>query len=107
MPNKGRENCMEILKVSSKSNPNLVAGALAAVLRESSHAELQAVGAGAVNQAVKAIAITRSFIADEGLDLICVPSFSDVNIDGVGKTAIRIAVSSSAAPTGDIGVSKE
>ncbi len=98
---------MEILKVSSKSNPNLVAGALAAVLRESSHAELQAVGAGAVNQAVKAIAITRSFIADEGLDLICVPSFSDVNIDGVDKTAIRIAVSSTVPVDGNIGVSKE
>ena len=98
---------MEILKVSSKSNPNLVAGALAAVLRESSHAELQAVGAGAVNQAVKAIAITRSFIADEGLDLICVPSFSDVNIDGVDKTAIRIDVSSTVPVDGNIGVSKE
>ncbi len=85
---------MEILKVSSKSNPNLVAGALAAVIRENAHAELQAVGAGAVNQAIKAIAIARSFLEEDHLDLVCVPSFSDVNIDGIDKTAIRITVTS-------------
>lgn len=66
---------MEILRVSTKSNPNSVAGALAGVLREEGSAELQAVGAGALNQAVKAVAIARGFVAPSGIDLVCVPSF--------------------------------
>jgi stage V sporulation protein S len=83
---------MEILKVSSKSNPNSVAGALAGVLRERGTAEIQAIGAGAINQAVKAIAISRGFVAPSGMDLICIPAFTDVEIDGEERTAIKLIV---------------
>ncbi|HEX5275626.1 MAG TPA: stage V sporulation protein S [Candidatus Rubrimentiphilum sp.] len=80
-----------VLKVSAKSNPNSVAGALAAVLRERSGVELQAVGAGAINQAVKAIAIARSYLAGQ-MDLSCVPSFIDVQIDGNERTGISLRI---------------
>lgn len=83
---------MEILKVSAQSQPKSVAGALAAILREKSTAELQAVGAGAVNQAVKAIAITRGFVAPNGIDLVVVPAFSEIMIDGEDRTAIKFLV---------------
>lgn len=83
---------MEALKVSSKSNPNSVAGALAGVLREKGSAEIQAIGAGALNQAVKAIAIARGFVAPSGMDLVCVPAFTDINIEGDQKTAIKLIV---------------
>ena len=83
---------MELLKVSSKSNPNAVAGALAGVIREKGRAEMQAVGAGALNQAIKAVAIARGFVAPSGIDLVCVPAFIDVEIDGAEKTAIRLLV---------------
>ena len=83
---------MEILKVSARSNPNSVAGALAGVIREQGAAELQTVGAGALNQSVKAIAIARGFLAPTGVDIICVPSFADIEIDGEERTAIRILV---------------
>ena len=85
---------MEVLKVSSKSNPNSVAGALAGVLREKGSAEIQAIGAGALNQAIKSIAIARGFVAPSGLDLICVPAFTDIEIDGEQKTAIKLIVES-------------
>lgn len=83
---------MEVLKVSAQSQPKSVAGALAAVLRERAVAELQAVGAGAVNQAVKAIAITRGFVAPNGIDLVVVPAFAEIDIDGEERTAIRFIV---------------
>lgn len=83
---------MDILKVSAQSQPKSVAGALAAILRENSTAELQAVGAGAVNQAVKAIAITRGFVAPNGIDLVVVPAFSEIVIDGEDRTAIKFRV---------------
>ena len=83
---------MEVLKVSSKSNPNSVAGALAGVLREKGSAEIQAIGAGALNQAVKAIAIARGFVAPSGMDLVCVPAVTDINIEGDQKTAIKLIV---------------
>ena len=83
---------MEVLKVSSKSNPNSVAGDLAGVLREKGSAEIQAIGAGALNQAVKAIAIARGFVAPSGMDLVCVPAFTDINIEGDQKTAIKLIV---------------
>ncbi|MFR2389600.1 stage V sporulation protein S, partial [Intestinibacter bartlettii] len=76
----------------SKSNPNSVAGALAGVLREKGSAEIQAIGAGALNQAVKAIAIARGFVAPSGMDLVCVPAFTDINIEGDQKTAIKLIV---------------
>jgi stage V sporulation protein S len=80
------------LKVSAQSNPNSVAGALAGVLRERATAELQAIGAGATNQAVKAIAIARSYLHAAGFDLVCVPEFTDVEIDGKERTAMRLLV---------------
>ena len=83
---------MEVLKVSSKSNPNSCAGALAGVLRQHGAVEVQVVGAGALNQAVKAVAIARGFVADSGLDLVCVPTFADIEIDGESRTAIRLLV---------------
>jgi stage V sporulation protein S len=83
---------MEILKVSAKSNPNSVAGALAGVLRERGAAEIQAIGAGALNQAVKAVAIARGFVAPSGMDLICIPAFTDIMIDGEERTAIKLIV---------------
>ena len=83
---------MEVLRVSAKSNPNSVAGALAGVLRERGTAEIQAIGAGAINQAVKAIAIARGFVAPSGMDLVCVPAFTDIIIDGEERTAIRFIV---------------
>lgn len=83
---------MEVLKVSSKSNPNSVAGALAGVIREHGAAEIQAVGAGAINQSIKAIAIARGFVSPSGIDLICIPAFSDITIDGEERTAIKLIV---------------
>ncbi len=83
---------MEILKVSAQSQPKAVAGALAAVLRERATAELQAVGAGAVNQAVKAIAITRGFVAPNGIDLVVIPAFAEIMIEGEERTAIKFIV---------------
>ena len=83
---------MEILKVSSKSNSNSVAGALTNVLREQSSVEIQAVGAGALNQAIKAIAIARGFVAPSGKNLYCIPSFASINIDGEERTAIKLVV---------------
>lgn len=85
---------MEILKVSSKSNPNSVAGALAGVLRESGSVEIQAIGAGALNQAIKSIAIARGFVAPSGKDLVCIPAFTEVQIDGEERTAIKLIVES-------------
>ena len=83
---------MEILKVSSKSNPNSVAGALTNVLREKDSVEIQAVGAGALNQAIKAIAIARGFVAPSGKNLYCIPSFASIIIDNDEKTAIKLVV---------------
>ncbi len=83
---------MEVLKVSARSNPNSVAGALAGVLRESGSAEMQAIGAGAINQAVKAVAIARGFVAPGGVDLVCIPAFTDIQIAGEERTAIKLIV---------------
>ena len=85
---------MEILKVGTKSNPNSVAGALANVFREKGIVEVQAVGAGALNQAIKAIAIARGFVAPSGKSLVCIPAFSNIQIDGEERTAIKLIVES-------------
>jgi stage V sporulation protein S len=79
-----------VLKVSSKSNPNSVAGAIAGVLRETGYTEIQAIGAGALNQAIKAIAIARGFVAPGGMDLVFVPAFVDVLINNENRTAIKL-----------------
>jgi stage V sporulation protein S len=86
------------LKVSAKSNPNSVAGALAAVLRQRDHVEIQAVGAGAINQAIKAVAIARTYLKGSGIDLTCVPAFIDVEINGNERTGISLAVERKTAP---------
>ena len=86
---------MEILKVSSKSDANKVAGALANVLKDKKTVEIQAIGAGALNQAVKGIAIARGFVAPSGKNLICIPAFSDIIIDGEERTAIKLIVEAS------------
>jgi stage V sporulation protein S len=83
---------VEVLKVSSKSNPNSVAGAMAGVVRQSGSVEVQVVGAGALNQAIKAVAIARGYVASSGTDLTCVPAFADIEIDGHSRTAIRLLV---------------
>ena len=83
---------MEILKVSAKSNPNSVAGALAGVMREKGGAEIQAIGAGALNQAIKSVVIARGFVAPGGIDLVCVPAFTDIQIEGEERTAIKLIV---------------
>ena len=83
---------METLKVSSKSNPNSVAGALANAFREKGTVEIQAVGAGALNQAIKAVIIARGYVAPMGYNLSIVPSFSDVTINGMDKTAIKLLI---------------
>ena len=77
---------MEVLKISSKSNPNSVAGAIAGLVKESSKAEMQAIGAGALNQAIKAVAIARGFVAPSGVDLVCVPAFAEVEVEGEDRT---------------------
>ena len=83
---------MEILKVSSKSNPNSVAGALANILKERDTVEIQAIGAWALNQSVKAIIICRGFLAPSGKNLVCVPAFADIKIDNEERTAIKLIV---------------
>jgi stage V sporulation protein S len=80
------------LKVSAKSNPNAVAGALAAVMRERDVAEIQAVGAGAINQAVKAVAIARSYLKESDIDVVCIPSFITVAISDRERTGISLVV---------------
>lgn len=83
---------MEILKVSARSVPNSVAGAIAGVIREKGAVEVQAVGAGASNQAVKAVAIARGYLAPSGIDLVCIPAFANVVIDEEERTAIKLIV---------------
>ena len=85
---------MEVLKISSKSNPNSVAGAIAGLVKENDKAEMQAIGAGALNQAIKAIAIARGFVAPSGVDLVCVPAFAEVQVEGEDRTGIKILVES-------------
>ncbi|GMQ64524.1 MULTISPECIES: stage V sporulation protein S [Vallitalea] len=85
---------MEVLKVAAKSNPNSVAGALANTIREQGGAELQAIGAGALNQAIKAIIIARGYVAPSGIDLVCIPAFTDIDINGEERTAIKLIVQS-------------
>jgi stage V sporulation protein S len=82
----------EVLKVSTRSRPSAVAGAIAGVIRDSGVAEVQSIGAGATNQAIKAVAIARSYLSEEGVDIVCTPSFIDVSIDDEERTAIRLLV---------------
>lgn len=81
---------MEVLKVSAHSVPTSVAGAIAGVVRDRNVVEIQAVGAGATNQAVKSIAVARGYLAPIGIDLVCIPAFASVVIDGEERTAIKL-----------------
>ena len=85
---------MDILRISSNSNPKSVAGAIAAMLRTGTAVELHAIGAGAVNQSVKAIAIAREYVGSEGIDPICIPSFVKIEIGGEERTALKLSVCS-------------
>lgn len=89
---RGGSKKMDVLKVSAKSTPNSVAGALAGVIREHGSAEIQAIGAGALNQSIKAVAIARGFVAPSGIDLVCIPAFTDIEIDGEERTAIKLII---------------
>ncbi|MCS7050564.1 MAG: stage V sporulation protein S [Thermomicrobium sp.] len=82
----------EVLKVSARSRPSAVAGAIAGVVREVGRAEVQAIGAGAANQAIKAVAIARDYLAESGIDAVCLPSFITVSIGNEDRTAIRLIV---------------
>ncbi len=82
----------EILKISSKSNPNAVAGAIAGMIKEKGRVEMQAIGAGALNQSMKAVAVARSYVAASGIDLVCVPAFCIVKVEGEDKTGMKIIV---------------
>jgi stage V sporulation protein S len=88
-PSEGRPS---ILKVSARSRPSSVAGAIAGVVRETGRAEVQAIGAGATNQAVKAVAIARSYLQEDGIDIVCIPGFVEVMIEQEERTAIRLIV---------------
>ncbi|MGC8781420.1 MAG: stage V sporulation protein S [Anaerolineae bacterium] len=83
---------MEVIKVSAQSRSTAVAGAIAGVMRERKHAEVQAIGASAVNQAIKAVAIARDYLAQDGIQIMCVPEFVEVDIDGQERTAVRLII---------------
>jgi stage V sporulation protein S len=85
---------MDILRISAKSSPNSIAGAIAGLIKENGKAEMQAVGAGAINQAVKAVAIARGFVAPSGVDLTCTPAFTEIMINDEEKTAIKFLIES-------------
>ena len=82
------------IKVASSSNVSSVAGAISNIMREQTHLEVSTVGAGSLNQAIKAIAIARGYVAPTGKDLICIPAFTDILIDGEERTAIKLIVES-------------
>ena len=90
---------MDLIKVSSSSRTAAVAGAIAAVIRERKHAEVQAIGAGAVNQAVKALALATGYLKNDGLDIVCVPEFVDIQIEDKVRTAIKLVVETRESPS--------
>ena len=83
---------MDILKISAKSSPNSIAGAIAGLVKENGKVEMQAIGAGAINQAVKAVAIARGFVAPSGIELTCTPAFTEIIINDETKTGIKFSV---------------
>ncbi|MBW6465293.1 MAG: stage V sporulation protein S [Brevefilum sp.] len=83
---------MNVIKVSANSRTAAVAGAIAGVVREHQMAEVQSIGAGAINQAVKAVILAKGYLANDGIDIVCVPEFVDVEIDGKVRTAIKLTV---------------
>ena len=83
---------MKYIKVSSKSKPNSVAGAIASLIKDNKELEVQVVGAGALNQLIKAIIICRGFLAPSGINIVCIPSFTDIKIENICKTGIKILI---------------
>ena len=83
---------MDLIKVSGTSRTSAVAGAIAGVVREHKRAEVQAIGASAVNQAVKAVALAKNFLVNDGYNIVCIPEFVDVDIEGKVRTAIKFTV---------------
>jgi stage V sporulation protein S len=83
---------MDIIKVSGTSRTSAVAGAIAGVVRENKRAEVQAIGASAINQAVKAMALARGYLLNDGYNIICIPEFVDVQIEDKVRTAIKFTV---------------
>jgi stage V sporulation protein S len=83
---------MEMIKVSANSRTSAVAGAIAGVIREHKRAEVQAIGAGAVNQAVKALVLAVGYLNGDGIKVVCVPEFADVTIDDKVRTAIKLVI---------------
>ncbi len=83
---------MDVIKVSGASRTSAVAGAIAGVFREHKRAEVQAIGAGAVNQALKATVLARSYLLEDGYSIYCTPEFADVEIDGKVRTAIKLVI---------------
>lgn len=88
------DDSIKLLKVSSKSKPNSVAGAIAGIIRSDTRVKIQTIGAGALNQAIKGVAIARGFIAPTGQDLVCTPYFKDIEVNGEIKTAIVLNIES-------------
>jgi stage V sporulation protein S len=91
---------MDMIKVSANSRTSAVAGAIAGVIRENKHAEVQAIGAGAVNQAIKALVLATGYLKNDGIDVVCMPEFVDVQIDDKVRTAIKLVVEPRNAPQG-------
>ncbi len=83
---------MELIKVSANSRSTAVAGAIAGVVREHGRAEVQAIGAGAVNQAVKAATIARGYLLLDGINVILIPSFGEITIDGAERTTVKLTI---------------
>ena len=83
---------MDVIKVKANSRTAAVAGAIAGVMREHKHAEVQAIGAGAVNQSVKALVLAKGYLSEDGIEIMCIPEFVDVAIDGKVRTAIKLTV---------------
>jgi stage V sporulation protein S len=87
-----KSGMVDVIKVSARSRSTAVAGAIAGVVREHNRAEVQAIGAGAVNQAIKAVAIARGYLVDDQIDVIVIPYFTEVIIDDQERTAVRMVV---------------
>jgi stage V sporulation protein S len=87
-----RENKMDVIKVKANSRTAAVAGAIAGVIREHRRAEVQAIGAGAVNQSIKALVLATGYLDEDGIAIVSIPEFVDVEIDGKVRTAIKIVV---------------
>lgn len=83
---------MDVIKVSANSRTSAVAGAIAGVIREHKHAEVQAIGAGAVNQAIKALVLATGYLKGDGIEVVCVPEFADITIDDKVRTAIKLVI---------------